>query len=184
MGNTKALITQHQGEFHHQNYTFGSVHEVCRPLLSSETLFTLFTRHNIVCLTPFWKISTTNHFTVLENCWLLNVELFWLSSFLGTTVSYGSFQGLSTRLKKQAKTTISNTQRPSTIGTSKLLLWDEIDILDDQNWRHTQLHHNITVRELPQSIMQFCIIFPCYVNIIKSCLNAPWGYGLTFVLLA
>ena len=72
------------------------------------------------------KISTTNHVTVLENCWLLNVELFWLSSFLGTTVSYGSFQGLNTRLEKQAKTTISNTQKPSTIGTSKLLLWDEI----------------------------------------------------------
>ena len=125
-GNCRALIIPRHGEFHHQNYTFGSVHEVCRPLLSSETSFTLFTRHNIVCLTPFWKISTTNHFTVLENCWLLNVELFWLSSFLGTTVSYGSFQGLNTRLEKQAKTTISNTQKPSTIGTSKLLLWDEI----------------------------------------------------------
>ena len=40
---------------------------------------------------------------------------------LSTAVLIGGFQGHGTQPEKQTKTIISNTQRPSTIGTTELL---------------------------------------------------------------
>jgi len=50
------------------------------------------------------------------------------------------------KLKKQTKTIISNTKRPSTIGTMELLSREQIDTQDHQKCSYTWLPHIATAR--------------------------------------
>lgn len=66
--------------------------------------------------------------------------------------------------------------KPSTTGTTELLSWEQLDTLDHLKHSDTWLPLIATVRSFTGQ-SRIAVIFLCYINIVKSCLNTPkWAY--------
>ena len=75
---------------------------------------------------PGWSLD--GEVDWVEKRSLCSVEHLRVAHFYEPQYSQGGFQGHSTQLaEKQTKTIVSNTERPSTIGTTELLSREQID---------------------------------------------------------